>query len=506
VPYPPDAQPAVETLAEEGEHTLDSARAGERFIRGSLGRLASYFVSVLMSLVSAPLVIRHLGHDEYGTFAIVQAIVFIVGGFTEGGLNSLGIREYSSGRADREAVLRNLIGLRVTATAAAIVLVAVVCALFGARPVVVDGVLLAGAGLTVTIVGENYGIPLSAELRINTVSLLSLAQQAALTACYVALVVAGARVLPLLAATIASGAVLLLGTAVLVRHQVSIVPAFDWRVWMQLLRETLPYAMATAVGIIYFREALVLMGELSNEAQAGYYGAAFKIVDVLMVIPYQLVSAAFPILTRAAHTADDSRLAYALQRLVDVGLIAGAFIAGSVWVGAHFGIAVVAGHGFGPAVGVLRIQGLSLIGSFMVATYVNTLLSLRMYRELLRANFIAVVIATGLSVALIPGLGARGAAIAAAAAEISLAVAYAWSLVRARPALRVSLRLTPRVVLATAIALAAALFPPLGSAAALFVFVAVYVVALAVMRAIPFEVVNALLGRRPPQDGSAPPA
>jgi O-antigen/teichoic acid export membrane protein len=498
VSFPPDAQPAPELLTDEEQHTLDSAQAGERFIRGSFGRLAAYVVSVLMSLISAPLVIRHLGSADYGTYAIVQAIVFIIGGFTEGGLNALGIREYSSGRPDRDVVLRNLVGLRVTATATAIVVVALVATLVGARAVVVDGVLLAGAGLTITVVGENYGIPLSAELRINTVSLLGLAQQAALTACYLALVITGGRILPLLASTVVSGSVLLLGTAAVVGRRVSIAPSFDPRIWRQLLRETLPYALASAVGIIYFREALVLMGLLSNDVQASYYGAAFKIVDVLMVIPYQLVSAAFPILTRAAHTSDDSRMAYALQRLVDVGLIAGLFISGSIWVGARFGIEVVAGHGFGPSVDVLKIQGISLIGSFMVAIYVSALLSMRMYRQLLATNLLAVIVATVLSVVLIPGMGARGAAIAAASAEIALGLGYMWGLTRARPELRISFGVAPKAALATAVALAAALVPPLPSVAALFVFGAVNILLLALLRAIPFEVINAILGRRPP--------
>ena len=479
---------------------LDSPQAGARLIRGSVARLLGYGVSVLASIVSAPIVIRHLGPSRYGYFATVMAIVFIVGGFTEGGLNALGVREFASGRADRTWFLRNLVGLRVTGTVAGIAIAAVIAAAAGAAEVIVDGILIGGAGLIITITGENYGIPLNAELRITTVSVLGLLQQGALTICYIVLVIVGAGVLPLVAATIVSGAVLLGATAFLVRGQVSIVPAFEPRVWREMLGQTLPYALATAVGIIYFREALVLMSALSTPRQVSYYSAAFRIVEVLTVIPYQLVAAAFPIFARAAYKADDARLAYALQRLFDTSLIVGLWIAASIVVGASFGIAVVAGHGFGPSVRVLQIQGLAVIASFMVALFSSMLLSLRLFRQLILANALAVVVATVVSVALIPDHGARGAAIAPTAAEACLAVAYAWGLWRARPALRISPSLVPRVALATGAGLAVCYALPISSAARMFVFGGVYVVCLGALRAIPFEVINALLRREPPPE------
>jgi O-antigen/teichoic acid export membrane protein len=473
MPAPTDDPVAVSEV-------LDSAEAGGRFIRGSLARLTGYGVSILLSLVAAPLVIRHLGPTDYGYFA------------------ALGVREFASGRPDRIRLLRNLVGLRVTATAAAISLATAVAAVVGAPAVVVDGVMLGGVGLIVTIAGENYGIPLSADLRITAVSLLGLAQQVTITATYVILVIVGARVLPLVAATIASGAVLLGGTALLVRRHGSLIPAFDRRQWVELLRQTLPYAVATAVGIIYFREALILISVLTTERQTGYYAAAFRIVEVLTAVPWTLISAALPIFARAAHQDDDARLGYALQRLFEVSAIVGVWMAGSVLVGASFGIAVVGGSGYTPSVVVLQIQGLAVVTSFMVALFGSMLLSLRLFRPLVWSNAVAVLVATILSLALIPDHGARGAAIAPTAAEACLALAYAWSLRRARPELVVSLATVPRIALATAVSLALALALPIPSVVRLVVFGATYFAGLWALRAIPFEVVNAVLRRQPP--------
>jgi O-antigen/teichoic acid export membrane protein len=240
------------------------------------------------------------------------------------------------------------------------------------------------------------------------------------------------------------------------------------------------------------------MSAMSTEHEVSYYSAAFRIVEVLAAIPYVLVSAGFPILTRAASKDDSSRLAYAMQRLFDTGLIGGVWMAASIVVGATFGIRVVGGPGFEPSVPVLQIQGLAVAMSFMVALFGSVLLSLRFYRSLLRANAVAVFVATVLSVALIPSSGARGAAIAATSAEASLAVAYAVSLFRSRPALRPSLSLVPRIAAATVVSLGITYAVALSSAASLFVFGGIYFGLLAATRAIPFEVINAVLGRKPP--------
>jgi O-antigen/teichoic acid export membrane protein len=475
---------------------LDSGEAGGRFIRGGISLTAAYIVNLLLSLAAVPLVIRHLGPVDYGRFATVTAIVFIVAGFTEAGLTSLGVREYSNmPRAEGARLLRNLIGLRLTTTAVGVVVTMAIFAVAGSPTVVVLGLAVAGAGLMVRLMGDNYGIPLNVRLRLGWVAVIGIAYQFTLCAGYILLVVAGAGFVSMLAVTILASGVLLAGTAVLVRREVTIVPAFDLRVWRRLARETLPFAAAAAVGIIYFREALVLMSFLSTGEETGYYSAAFKIVEVLTGVPWILAASGLPILARAARD-DSTRLSYAVQRLFEVGLILGAWMSASTIVGAKLGIDVVAGAQFHASIGVLEIQALAIVTSFIAAILGYALLSLRRYRQLLRANALAVMIVTVLSFVLIPAYGARGAAIAPTVAEACLGFAYAASLARSQAHLRLSLRVLPGLVLSLGAALAVAYALPISSELIrLCVLAAVYFPLLYALKVIPVEVVGALMRR-----------
>jgi O-antigen/teichoic acid export membrane protein len=503
---------AAETrqAGQEGPDTPDpvtdvagSAEAGARFIRGGAIRLVSFGLGLLFSVGSIPLVTRYLGPVRFGYVGTVSAITFIIAGFTEAGLTTLAVREYATrSPVERAALLHNLIGLRITTTTIATIVVSGVAALLGSPNPITFGILVAGAGLVFTIVGENFTVPLLVGLRIPTAAGLDLLRQAVLAGCYVGLVVVGAGVVPFMGVTIVSGLALLLGSAVVLKGAIVARPAFDFALWRTLLSRTLPYAVAAAVGVIYFREALILISYLSTSRQAGYYAAAFRIVEVLTTLPWMIISASFPIFARAARD-DLQRLSYGLQRLFEVAVLMSVWMTLCVLVGAPLGIKVVAGPKFLPSVGVLEIQGLAIVTTFLVATFGFALLSLELYGVLLRSNAVAVVIATVVAVVLIPSHGAHGAAVAPTAAEAVLAAAYAFGLGRYDKRLRVSLRrIVPRVALAGALAAGAAYAATGSSLVRLMIVTFVYFTVALAVRAVPFELWNAVMRRRPEPTGT----
>src|SRR5439155_25802362 len=129
-----------------------------------------------------------------------------------------------------------------------------------------------------------------------------------------ALVVVGGGLLAFLAVTAPAAAAVLVLTFWLVRGAVPHLPAFHPRRWRGLLQPLLPYSVAAAAGVLYFRIAVILVAAIAGGKQAGYFGASFRIVDVVVGVPALMVGAAFPILARAARD-DHARLAYGVDRV-----------------------------------------------------------------------------------------------------------------------------------------------------------------------------------------------
>ena len=476
---------------------LDTGRAGGMAIRGGMLRTLGYVGALLLSLISVPFMTRHLGVADYGHFVTVTSVVFIIGGITEAGLTNLGTREFAVlNPVERDAFLRNLAGLRLSLTAVGVVGATLILLVTGAETVVVQGTLIAGAGLLLSLTQQTYAIPLSARLRLGWITSLELLRQSVLTGATVALVVLGAGLLPFFGTSIVSAVVVLAVTLMVIRHEAPLKPGVEIATWRRIMRDVLPYAAASAVGLIYFRLAVILMSYVSSDYQTGIYSTAFRVVEAVGVVPWLVVSAGFPILARAAHN-DRERLQYALQRLFEVALIAGSGIALLLALTARFTIEVIGGlPEFEDSIPVLQVLAIALISAFQVATWSLALLSLREHNSLLVCNAVAAVIAAAGTVILAGTFDAMGAAVATLAAEAILAVAYLIALRRRHAALVPSAGVVPKVLAAAAVGASASLLPvhPLvQGAVGMLGFGAV----LAVTRAVPPELLNALRRRDP---------
>jgi O-antigen/teichoic acid export membrane protein len=492
---------ASEPLAMEGERPLagedilDSSEAGRRYLRGGGTRLLAYGAGLLVGFGATPFVIRHLGSVGWGRYVTVTSLIFIVAALTEGGLGNLGVRELSTAaESERREYMSSLIGLRIALTVLGAVGALAFAVLAGYPRVLLEGTALACVGLLFTNLQVTFALPLIARLRLEWLAVNDFLAQGGSAAAMVTLVALDAPLLPFFAVLGLSSAVTLVLTGGLVRHQIDLRPAFQLRRWRALLSESLVYAAATALGLVYFRIVVIAVNLLTNPTQTGYFGLSFRVLDIVNAVPGLLVASAFPILARAARD-DIGRLRYALQRLFEGGLILGGWIGLGLFVGAPFIVEVVGGHGFAPSVSVLRILGAGVAGTFLAATYAYALLSLKRYRALILANAAIVALGVALCLVLIPAYGAKGGAVLTATLEVVLAGGYALALMRAHPELRHSLALVPRIALALACAFAVGVLLPVHPVLAFAAASAVLATLLAALGAVPAELLQALRPR-----------
>jgi O-antigen/teichoic acid export membrane protein len=489
-----DSQAAVAAIPEPD--LLDTPGAGPAAIRGSLVRVAGYGAGVLLSLLSVPLLIQHLGFIEYGRYVTVISLVTIVQGITDVGLGQIGVREYviRAGSA-RERLMRNLLGVRVTLTCVGVGLATAFAGLAGYGHAVVVGTLLAGLAMMLSVVQGTFAIPLSAQLRLSWVTALELMRQILSVAAIVALVLVGANLLAFLAVLAPVALVVLAATMLRVQGTMPMRPAFERADWSILMRSVLPFAAAVVIGTLYLRITVVLMSLLASASQTGYYATSYVVISVLVAIPALTVGSTLPVLARAARD-DHERLGYVLQRLFEVTSIIGVGLGLTLALGAGFVMQVLAKGKSPISVDVLEIQSLALITSFLASSWQYGLLSLHRHRALLLISVTSLTMSVLLTLILVPVMQARGAALAFSGAEIVMATSSFIALKLARPDLRVSLRVPLRVLIAAASASAVLLVPGLGSLPRALIASVLYFGILMALHAVPTELVQALL-RRP---------
>jgi O-antigen/teichoic acid export membrane protein len=178
-----------------------------------------------------------------------------------------------------------------------------------------------------------------------------------------------------------------------------------------LLGRAWPFALSGIVANAQLRVAALVLGALSTPGQIALFGVAWRIANLLKMLPHAAFAAALPTFARAAD-------ASALRLRFDSAL---------VW----FAAAAAAAVGIGGAPLVRLTYGdeftdasvpLFWTGAWVLASLVNGgrkiyLLALGGERMVLRWTSVALALQTAGCVALIPSFGASGAAAAMVAGE-----------------------------------------------------------------------------------------
>jgi O-antigen/teichoic acid export membrane protein len=477
-------------------HQLDEPAAGRRALRGGGLRVAGYGVNAILTAATSVILLRYLSVEGFGAYVTVTSLVAIVAGITEAGLGLVAQREWIAAEDDaaRADVISTTVGVRLVITPVALGLALLFGVAAGYSHVLLAGIAIAGAGVLIVNVASSLSVPLVAQLRLGIVTAADLARAATILLALAVMVVAGASLSTLFLAHVAGGVAMAAVTIVALHGTAPLRPTFDWQRWRPLLAAALPMAVATVVNVIYLRALVVLMSLLAGEREVGLFATSFRIIEVFAGVPVLMMGAAFPILVRAGSS-DEPRLAYALQRMVEAGLLVGGLAVLVLVAAADPIVVLLGGHGYEDAAPVLQIQAFALLGVFLSQVFALGLVAVHRQRALALANLLALVTGLGAGLILIPASGATGAAVAAIAGELGLSTICLVALLRARPNLRPSPGRPLRVLLALALGIGAGL--PLPDIAGAAVGIVVFVGAAALLRAIPAELFEAL--RRPAQ-------
>jgi O-antigen/teichoic acid export membrane protein len=397
--------------------------------RGGTLRAGAWTLSAALSLISIPLLVRHLGVPEFGRYVVVLAVVSIAALASDLGLTSLAMREWgASDPAERAERIRPLFGIRF-----AVVTIAALCAIGFAALAdwpgrMVEGTVVASVGLYGQVFTDLAIVGLAGALRFRSVAAIELARSALGTLTIVVLVLADAGLVAFFGAwtfTMLATAVLALWLAgPLIRRR----PALGG--WRPLMTEALPYAAASVVHVFYFRAVLIITSLRANPIQAGLYAAVFRITEFAAAVGAALAGTVTPVLAHGEQN-DPVRFRRDALRTIRNLTLAGAATALVLGLGAPLIMQVIGGDATDDAVAVMRIQAPALIATFASFAMGSILLVLRRYRELLAVNLAALAVTAAIALLLVHEHGAKGGAIAVLVGEWLIALTQGGVLWRA---------------------------------------------------------------------------
>jgi O-antigen/teichoic acid export membrane protein len=446
-------------MSSAAQDVLTSADAGGKVIRGSVWRVGANALGILVGLVTATLLLRHLGVAQSGRYVTVLSLVAIAQSVVDIGLNVSASRELAlRERAGRRALMANILGQRLWVTPIALLAIVSFAVLAGYPASMEIGAAMAGIGLYIVALADALLLPLTVELRNAGLAFVDFLKQAVALACVALLVALGAHLTAFFAVLLVVGLIVLAVTPLLAGPHAFMRPRFDRTEQRTLLHRALPLAAALVLGQVYFRLVILLMSLISDPQQTGYFGGSLRATEALVSIPILVAGVALPMLAAAARD-DRARLRYAVEGLSEGAVIAGVLVVLVTVRAAEPVMAIIGGPAFRPAGDVLRIQMGALLFGVLVQIWAVSLVALGRQRELILTNALGLLGVSVLALALVGPFGARGGAAASVLGDALLALLIYWRLRACGVTVRVRAGFLIRVALASAAAAAALALP-----------------------------------------------
>jgi O-antigen/teichoic acid export membrane protein len=400
---------------------LSGPDIADRVVRGGAVRAIGFGVVNLLGVVSSVVLLRHLGVSDFGRYGTVIALVAIVSGLADAGLNMTGSRELAllPLGPQRRRLLGALLGVRLLLLVAAALAALAFAVVAGYDSEMLAGTALAATGALLVGAQSTLALPLVVNLRNGLVTLSEILKQVILVVGIVVLAAAGAALTPFFAVQVLVGVGALLSVPFLVSRTDLAWPSFSREDVRRLAIVALPVALASIVTAFYVRTLIVLASLLTSEYETGLFVTSARIMEMIGGVALLVVGVILPVATVAARD-DRGRLRYVLAHTTKLALLGGGLLALTVVVAARPIVVLLGGEEFAPAASVLRLQAPVVLTIFLVYAWTAFLVADGHRRALVRCMLIglAALLATG--VPLIAQLDAEGAALAAVAADVVL--------------------------------------------------------------------------------------
>ena len=178
-----------------------------------------------------------------------------------------------------------------------------------------------------------------------------------------------------------------------------------------LARESLPYMFSTVAIIAYMKIDIVMLGYLSNNSETGIYSLAQKLSEVLYIVPVVLIESAYPSLASRHLDSNKNEEKYG-QMLFDLA-VGGAILATvlALLLAAPL-IRYIFGSDYENSVSVFYLHAWSCIAIAMNTARHRWLATIGLQRYAVSVTLMGLIINVALNFILIPQMGAEGAAIA----------------------------------------------------------------------------------------------
>ncbi len=391
-------------------------------------QILSKLIATLVGLISIGIITRYLGSTGFGEYTTIITFLSFFGIIADLGLTLITVQMISQSGVDEKKVLGNLFGLRLVSALFFIGLAPIVVLAFPYSAGVKSGVLIASLSFIFVALNQILVGLFQKNLRMDKVSIAEITSRISLLFFTIMAVKLGWGLKGILSAMVLSSGISFILHYIFSKKFVFIRPLFDLNFWKKIIHLSWPLALTIFFNLIYLKSDTLFLSiiprpsEIGIFAEVGIYGAAYKVIDVLITLPFMFSGIVLPILSKRWAEGDKKGFNYVMQKSFDLMAIFAIPLAfGAQFVSRDI-MVLVAGEDFSASGDILKILILAASLIFLGNISAHAIIAINKQKKIIKAYiFVAITSLFGYLI-FIPYFSYFGAALITIYSELFIAL------------------------------------------------------------------------------------
>ncbi len=198
--------------------------------------------------------------------------------------------------------------------------------------------------------------------------------------------------------------------------------AFDKIIWQQIFSLSWPIAITISLNMIYLKSDTLILSLIKPATDVGLYGAAYRVIDVLIMMPFVLAGLMLPQLTKALQKNDKQSFHKIIQNSFDVmAIIALPLVIGAQFVATPL-MSLVAGSEFLASGKILQLLIIAAGAIYLGTIFSHVILAIEKQKQTIWAYLLVAVTTLAGYLIFIPKYSYFGAAAVTIYSEILISI------------------------------------------------------------------------------------
>ncbi|MBI4232385.1 flippase [Candidatus Peregrinibacteria bacterium] len=403
-----------------------------KILSNTMAQVAGKIIVALLGLSVVKISTTYLSVAGYGEYVLIYEFLAFFGIIADLGLFTIAVKEMAEDEKRIPKIIGNLLTLRTLLVGLSMILA---IGLIFTIPKYADtriplGVVIASITVFLTIINGTVTSVLQSKLQMGKATIATVLGKILSVGFMFWVVFKGfpkdteTGFFMLIAAGNFGALLMLFVTDHYVRKITPLTYQFDFKLWKEILKKSLPYGIALILNTIYFRIDSILLSFMRGPEEVGIYGVAMKMLEQFAIIPLYFMNSVLPVLTKSLKEKTDRYKeiighAFNFLAALSVPMVVGGVILAYpvIFIVSTPDFLSRVNEGFYGSDMAFQILIFALLFQFLSVLFAFILISLDKQYKLLYINGACVIFNLLANFAVIPYYGFRGAAFTSVLSE-----------------------------------------------------------------------------------------